>query len=407
MGAPEALVKRSAEARAKASGVSVDDILSAWAGGGSVAVATAPAPSTPAEPADAPVEAVPEVAAAAVVIAPTPVAAVVPAAMVEEAPEEFEPAPLRQRVAVAGRVGMWTGVVLGVIGLLAASPWTLPNASMLGEEGDFSPALLVEKGRLVLVTALFSIVFGAIIATLSRAATGWVVPGGRLGSGGRTATLLGGAAGGILGLISGSVLNSFGQPVENAPELVQLPVVAAIFVVLIGGGLLGWLVAALVQALGVPEGTHDEETRAVKSRLGGAIGVPLAGLAALALLVLPLAVVLVRSNHLAKGGAALLAVIASASILAVASLSASKPGMKISRGEFLLALGGIAVVVTMVFAVMLARNPSAGHEEEPAGTEEAAEGEEATVTTLGEGVTTTVAPYTLGVFEFEGEQLVA
>ena len=119
---------------------------------------------------------------------------------------------------------------------------------------------------------------------------------------------------------------------------------------------------------------------------------PLAGLAALALLVLPLAVVLVRSNHLAKGGAALLAVIASASILAVASLSASKPGMKISRGEFLLALGGIAVVVTMVFAVMLARNPSAGHEEESSGTEEAAEGEEATSTTVVEGVTTTVAP---------------
>ena len=47
LGAPEALVKRSAEARAKASGVSVDDILSAWAGGGSVAVATAPPPSAP------------------------------------------------------------------------------------------------------------------------------------------------------------------------------------------------------------------------------------------------------------------------------------------------------------------------------------------------------------------------
>ncbi len=309
-----------------------------------------------------------------------------------EAEPEVDPAPLRQRVKVAGRIGLWTGVVLGVVGLLAASPWTLPNASMLGEEGDFSPALLVEKGRLVLVTTLFSIAFGAIIASLSRAATGWMVSGGKLGGRGRGATYLGAAAGGILGLISGSVLNSFGQGVENAPELIQLPVVAAIFVVLVGGGLLGWLVAALVQALGVPEGSHDEETQAVKSRLGGAIGVPLAGLLALALLVLPLAVVLIRSNHLASGGAALLAVIASASILAVASLSASKPGMKISRGEFLVALGGIAIVVTMVFAVMLARNPSAGHEEESSGTEEAAEGEEGTSTTVVEGVTTTVAP---------------
>jgi mono/diheme cytochrome c family protein len=40
MGVPEALVKRSAEARARATGTSVDDILAAWAGGGE-----APAPA--------------------------------------------------------------------------------------------------------------------------------------------------------------------------------------------------------------------------------------------------------------------------------------------------------------------------------------------------------------------------
>ncbi len=44
LGAPEALVQRSAEARAKATGASVDDILTAWAGG-----APAPAPEAPAE----------------------------------------------------------------------------------------------------------------------------------------------------------------------------------------------------------------------------------------------------------------------------------------------------------------------------------------------------------------------
>jgi len=41
MGVPEALVKRSAEARARATGATVDDILAAWAGGGE-------APSAPA-----------------------------------------------------------------------------------------------------------------------------------------------------------------------------------------------------------------------------------------------------------------------------------------------------------------------------------------------------------------------
>lgn len=45
MGVPETLVKRSAEARAKATGASVDEILAAWAGGTPVpAATTAPAP---------------------------------------------------------------------------------------------------------------------------------------------------------------------------------------------------------------------------------------------------------------------------------------------------------------------------------------------------------------------------
>ena len=43
MGVPEALVKRSAEARAKATGASVDEILGAWAGG-------TPAPTASAAP---------------------------------------------------------------------------------------------------------------------------------------------------------------------------------------------------------------------------------------------------------------------------------------------------------------------------------------------------------------------
>ena len=44
LNAPVDLVQRSAEARAAASGVSVDDVLNSWAGGESVATSAAPAP---------------------------------------------------------------------------------------------------------------------------------------------------------------------------------------------------------------------------------------------------------------------------------------------------------------------------------------------------------------------------
>ncbi len=65
LNAPEAMVKRSAEARAKATGASVDDILAAWAGGGS-----APAPAT--APATSPATAAPPPAPEAAPVDPTP-----------------------------------------------------------------------------------------------------------------------------------------------------------------------------------------------------------------------------------------------------------------------------------------------------------------------------------------------
>ena len=80
LNAPVDLVQRSAEARAAASGVSVDDVLSSWAGGESVTASAAPAPEK-----ETPVE---EVAYE------TPVEEVVEEAVVEttvEVAEEAEP----------------------------------------------------------------------------------------------------------------------------------------------------------------------------------------------------------------------------------------------------------------------------------------------------------------------------
>ena len=53
--APEELVQRSAEARAEASGKSVDEVLQSWAGG--EAIESSPAAETPVE--EAPVEEAP------------------------------------------------------------------------------------------------------------------------------------------------------------------------------------------------------------------------------------------------------------------------------------------------------------------------------------------------------------
>ena len=67
--APEELVQRSAEARAEASGKSVDEVLQSWAGG--EAIESSPAAETPVE--EAPVEEVAEEAPVEEVVEETPV----------------------------------------------------------------------------------------------------------------------------------------------------------------------------------------------------------------------------------------------------------------------------------------------------------------------------------------------
>ena len=84
-GAPAELVQRSAEARADADGVPVEEVLAAWAGGGAVPASAPVAPSPPAPvAAAAPVAASPAPAAVPsptpVPAAPTPVPASAPVA---------------------------------------------------------------------------------------------------------------------------------------------------------------------------------------------------------------------------------------------------------------------------------------------------------------------------------------
>ncbi len=59
LNAPVDLVQRSAEARAQASGKSVEEVLSSWAGGESVAASSAPAPKEEATVEETPKEEAP------------------------------------------------------------------------------------------------------------------------------------------------------------------------------------------------------------------------------------------------------------------------------------------------------------------------------------------------------------
>ena len=137
LGIPEALVARSAAARAEETGMSVDEILAAWAGGGSVPPpSSTPAPEpedTPAEPdaADAVPEAdadTPETAsipepglqpAAAVAATPSPVPTEVTAAEAANLPEvvTVPTAGIRERTNL--RLPRWLFAVMLIIPVFA------------------------------------------------------------------------------------------------------------------------------------------------------------------------------------------------------------------------------------------------------------------------------------------------
>lgn len=109
LGLPEALVQRSADARAAETGASADEILAAWAGGGS-----APAVVAPAEPAAAETPAAAEETTAA-----EPEPAPQPAIVAPEAPAPVAAAPAgpyKPPVLIGARDNP-ANVMLGAIGL--------------------------------------------------------------------------------------------------------------------------------------------------------------------------------------------------------------------------------------------------------------------------------------------------
>ncbi|HKZ19138.1 MAG TPA: cbb3-type cytochrome c oxidase subunit II [Acidimicrobiia bacterium] len=112
---PEALVRRSAEARAKADNVSLDELVAAWAGGGAAPTGTAPPVPEESPPSPQP-EAVP---AAAPAPAPAPTAPVAPS----PTPPIPSPEPVRsgEPPVLVGASQSISAVMAGAVGLLLLS----------------------------------------------------------------------------------------------------------------------------------------------------------------------------------------------------------------------------------------------------------------------------------------------
>jgi hypothetical protein len=370
LGMPADLVQRSAAARAAENSTSVDDVLTAWTGGAPVVAPASVTDTATPETAIQPQPAEEPATAVAVMEAPIiEVPHVIEETTSEAEPETpLEPVAMGRRIKTAVRVGAWTGAALGLVGFLVASAFWADTAAVIPDTG---PIVQVDATGVLIGAALVSIFFGAIVAGLSRAAAASTDAAMQL-SGSKSVTAWTGAAMGlILGVVAGVLLTSgFGTEVDGSEGLVQLPVLATLGVMLVGGAILGAVTSLVPQLFGTPVAVADgdsEETVAVRKRLGDAVSIPMSAAVILLVLVLPFAYLLIQSNELTSGGAAIIAILVSSGILGFAALAGSKPQMKISGGDLLVAVAGIGTVLLILIAVLLfssnAEHDEGGEEE--------------------------------------------
>ncbi len=366
LGTPEAIVKRSAEARAKATGSSVDDILSAWAGGAPVPAAPAGVPASP--PASAPEPTAPaEVPTPAAAPAPARAAVAVlerePVPEPEPEPEEIvEPAPLSVRIDRSWKIGATAGVLVGVLIPLVASTWLAPRTGTVGDPGAIRPVVETVAGWVVIGYALLSAVAGAVVAGIARGITGWYGAGMKLATPLRRSLVVGTGVGLVGGALVGSIIVGAGTASETVEGVTVVPVLAGLLLSVLGWTVGGALVGVVVEALGVPVGVSSAEgaeIREVGGRLGGAFALPAAALVSAVLVVGLFGYLFIAF----PGWAPLLALLVAGSILGFAALTASRPGMRVTAGQLLVAFLGIGVVVAVLVAVLVARGPA---EEAPA-----------------------------------------
>lgn len=366
MNVPETLVERSAQARAKATGASVEEVLQAWAGGEAAPAESSPAPSEDAAAKPEPVaESAPEPEPAASPTAEEPAApAPIPApaavaVMVADEEEPVDAVALRERASAGGKVGMGFGILAAIFVMLFSAQWLLARAGATeSESGDLTFTFSVVGGSLILGSGLIGAAVGALGAGFVRAVTGWRDAGMRLVSS-VSGTLVAGALAGLAtGVVVAAVVTGSGTPDPSDETATLVPMLPALFWTFFGwvGG--GWLIGALVHAFGVPDGleeSEESEGSAVRQRLSAAFSLPVLAAVSILVLVLPAAWVFIQF----PGWAPVIAIFIAGGIIAFAGLSAARPGMRITAGEFLTAVGGIGVIVLIVVAVLTTQG--AGH----------------------------------------------
>lgn len=161
----------------------------------------------------------------------------------------------------------------------------------------------------------------------------------------------------VLGVIAGGILIGMAEETATATKL--LPIRSLIFTIVLGGVVLGGITGAVAQGLAQPARLRGEaavEAAVVQRRLVDSMMIPSGAALIIVVIVISLGSLLVRYPSYAS----VLAIMVALGVLGFASLMSSRPNLRVSRGEVLVAATGVGVVLLML-ALVAAQTSGGGH----------------------------------------------
>ena len=353
-GIPQMLVSRSAQARAEASGVSVNDVLTSWTGG--EAIQAAPIDETVSEPQvvveDAPAPSEEQVDEPVEVVEPENIVETVQTAVLikEDLPP---PVNISEKLLRSLKFGLGFGVIAGFVqGLLSSS--YLYDGLILEAE---TQKLIAEYNAVsfVIIISLSTSFLGILNSLNVKKYLDSNFDGFGILTSDRESVFTGGG----LGLVFGSstaffIINSVGQTIEpvlpDDPVINLITVGGAFWRVVVLSTFVQAAISSLTMLLGVPrglEGFEESEAQKIRQRIVGSIVIPLGSIVVGGLIAVAIAQVFLNFHEYAP----LFALIISAAILLFASVMSAAPKIKITRSEVLIASAGVLTLIVIIASV--------------------------------------------------------
>ena len=349
-GVPQELVSRSAQARAEANGVDINNILASWSSGEAVAATTVVESPEPI------VETVEETVEEAVVV--ETVEETVEEAVVVESTvltiEEVEPpVMLFAKITKALQYGSLFGVVAGFIQAFIMSS-NLYEGLVL--ESETLKLIANYEQRDFILNLALTTTFFAVLNTINiKKILETNFDGFGIHTSDRESIFLGLGLGLIFGSSSAFLITSnIGQTIEGIlpedPTTYLIPVFGSFWRIVLFGVVSQSLITLITMVLGVPKGLdiyEQEQADIVRKRITGSIVVPVGAILSGGAVAIFISQVFINFHDYAP----LFALIISATVLLFASIMSSAPKIKITRNEVLIAGAGILTLIIIIASV--------------------------------------------------------